>query len=685
MASSILPHALAYARRGFRVFPLVRGVKKPPMGFFGFFDQATTDENVIREWFEGQYRNCDAAMLTGEDYFVVDADVKEGVPGLQSFDEMRSLGPDFELIVATPSGGRHGVVRKPRDVHVPSCIKGLKDYPGVDIKGWHGYVAIPGSIGKNGKPYTIIKDGTPIESPTLIELVGRAAPPPDRATQLAPVCELDLPGNIEHARNYLRQEAATATEDVDGNPATYDTALWLRDFGISEDMCACLMDPEEGWSWNQKKAFPSWPPDKLGDIIGNAYRYGKKPPGWRSAESEFDVVETVAPPKELAASAIPTLDSLAISEEEMAAAELTPRCIVQDYLYCDISVLVGVGGVSKTTLILYEAIHLVLGRELWGLEVKTVGRVLVVTAEDPRERLVARLRMMMDAMGLSDEERAIVRRNVVTWDVTSSNPRLKLASMKNGMLSPAKIVSDIAAAYKGDPPIMVVFDPLVSFGVAENMVNDNEQALIDAGRVLIGQLGCCVRFVHHTGKQGGQIKKVEEMHQYMGRNGSALPDGARMVAVLASFDAKSAAPPGFPISEGQDLVVLARPKVSFAPPRRPTIYLRRRGFVFDYYSGRAADPAATAERSLLAAMRTLTGRNQEMGPNSRAGNYVVRAVMRLQECQGLDQNAIEVALEALQRAKKVWLVERKKRNGELKQVFEITGEEEPFEAPEDDI
>jgi RecA-family ATPase len=40
---------------------------------------------------------------------------------------------------------------------------------------------------------------------------------------------------------------------------------------------------------------------------------------------------------------------------------------------------------------------------------------------------------------------------------------------------------------------------------------------------------CCVRYIHHSGKQNGRDKATD---QYAGRGGSAFADGCRMVHVL---------------------------------------------------------------------------------------------------------------------------------------------------------
>jgi len=75
---------------------------------------------------------------------------------------------------------------------------------------------------------------------------------------------------------------------------------------------------------------------------------------------------------------IPPLAELRIAPAELHIARLTPQCVVESYLYADVAVLAGPGGTGKTTLALWEAVHIALGRPLYGLTVHTPGNVVLV-------------------------------------------------------------------------------------------------------------------------------------------------------------------------------------------------------------------------------------------------------------------------------------------------------------------
>ena len=114
----------------------------------------------------------------------------------------------------------------------------------------------------------------------------------------------------------------------------------------------------------------------------------------------------------------PSRDELSITDSELATANLTPTCFVEEYLYADVANLSAPGGTGKTTLVLYEAICIALGRPVHGMKVMKPGWTLIITAEDQRERLVARLREIMNSMDLTNDERKTVMRGVLPWDVT---------------------------------------------------------------------------------------------------------------------------------------------------------------------------------------------------------------------------------------------------------------------------
>jgi regulatory protein RepA len=335
----------------------------------------------------------------------------------------------------------------------------------------------------------------------------------------------------------------------------------------------------------------------------------------------------------------PSREHLVITEEELTRAELTPKCIVENHLYADLAQRVAPGGTGKTTLTLWEAIHIVLGIDLYGCKVVTPGWVLIITAEDRRERLVARLRLIMDAMELSPGQRAKVLRGVLPWDVTGE--QAKLVQEMDGNLMLTKLPDQIIEAYSDDPPVLVEIDPLVSFGAAEQRVNDNEQALVSAARRIIKGLDCCVRFTHHTGKANAREKSID---QYAGRGGSALPDGSRMTIVLQAWapnDPGPQPPETLEIEPTSSVTVYARPKLSYCPPNLPIIWIKRDGYHFTWVTDYQRPPEVARKERADQLARFLTS-------ELRAERYHTKNSVREQTIAlGMSQRQIREAVEEL--------------------------------------
>lgn len=286
----------------------------------------------------------------------------------------------------------------------------------------------------------------------------------------------------------------------------------------------------------------------------------------------------------------------AASESEIADARLSPRCIVEDYIYADVAALIAPGSTGKTTMSLHEFVCITLGIPVWGQRVFNPGPVLLITAEDRREFLVARLREIIRAMRLSAEDANHVRMMLRIDDQTTS--RKRLTRIDGDVVVPTDFADLIVSGCRAEnfAPVIVQFDPMVSFGVGEQRVNDAEQGLIDAGRIITSGLDCCTRFVAHTGKQVARDKITD---QYASRGGSALADGCRMVHVMHALDdAEVNKATGEHLDDKQSAFALDRPKISYGPPQRSPIYVRRTGYAFEVLRSLAGRQEDQIQRDL---------------------------------------------------------------------------------------
>ncbi len=281
----------------------------------------------------------------------------------------------------------------------------------------------------------------------------------------------------------------------------------------------------------------------------------------------------------------PPASELIPSELEFHQAQLSPPCVVENYLWEDVGVLFAPGGTGKTTLIIYEAICIALGRRLWGLTIISPGKTLIISAEDPRGILIARIRSICLALNLSESEIRLVRESVLVLDVSTKFVKLIEDTANKGITVSADAAS-ICAAYSSQNIRLVIVDPAISFGVSESKVNDNEQGLVMAGRSLVKGLGACVRYIHHTGKAGADREKQQT--QYSGRGGSALPDGCRMVAGISEADSSSL-PTGAISKADSPILLLTRHKSTYCK-KQPELFIIRDGYDFSYITKEVSNP-----------------------------------------------------------------------------------------------
>lgn len=460
-----------------------------------------------------------------------------------------NLGPlPPTLTATTPSNGEHRVYRLPQGVRLQN---GVGVAPGVDVRSAGGQiVAAPSTI--NGCPYKWVNWGTPIANlpPNWILYLTKANPPATTPTKLA-------------------SGDADIIPEGQRNDTLFRKAASLRANGFNKDEIEIAL--------HQMNARACVPPLDASEVTAIATSASKYPPN-RETWQVFGGagIKSGAPPVPPPTEETPPWNlPNPITPEELASARPTPPCIVENLLFADVATLIAPGGMGKTTFELFQVIHVVLGLPLLGHKVIKPGPVLILTAEDSREILVARLRLIMDAMELSDADRRRAINLICISDVSGSG--FRLTHVVEQIVLPSDKIDQLIEGCRVLRPVLVVIDPAVSFSIGETRVNDSEQGLVEAARRLRNALGCCVQYIHHTGKENARNKTVD---QYSGRGGSAFADGSRMVHVLQSVPADE-----WRDATGEDLgpnetgLILARPKMSYCPPPGD-ILIRRNGYLF---------------------------------------------------------------------------------------------------------
>lgn len=142
--SRMLNVALAYAARGWPVFPCKPGAKVPATPR-GFHDASTQERDIWSWWAASPWANV--AIATGAPAVdVLDVDVKNGGNGFETFNRLKRAGmlSGAMTLIRTPSGGLHVYFAGSgqRSGSLPKC--------NVDFKAVGGYVLAPPSVVGDG-------------------------------------------------------------------------------------------------------------------------------------------------------------------------------------------------------------------------------------------------------------------------------------------------------------------------------------------------------------------------------------------------------------------------------------------------------------------------------------------------------------------------------------------------------
>lgn len=144
--NQLLSAALAYADRGWSVFPLVPH-EKAPLTKKGFLD-GTTDRSQILQWWQ-LFPEANIGLATGDPFDVLDIDGPDSVSALQDV-----LGHDFRHNGPVAKTGREG-----KGIHLYfEALPNARNRAGLlegklDYRGTGGYVVAPPSIHPSGRTY----------------------------------------------------------------------------------------------------------------------------------------------------------------------------------------------------------------------------------------------------------------------------------------------------------------------------------------------------------------------------------------------------------------------------------------------------------------------------------------------------------------------------------------------------
>lgn len=212
--SGQLDAALAYAKRGWAVFPCKTG--KAPLTAHGHHDASTDPDQIKSWWTEHPTASIGCPAGAGMGAWVLDIDLPDGPNSLAALGAKHGSLPTT-LEQKTGGGGRHLFFRWQEGRPVRNNAGKLDT--GLDVRGEGGYVILPPSNHPSGKTYAWVNEDVPIaEAPEwLMDLVSPVAPCPQQGQ--APCESADTAQTNEtsaYGRKALEAEVAKVATAAEG-------------------------------------------------------------------------------------------------------------------------------------------------------------------------------------------------------------------------------------------------------------------------------------------------------------------------------------------------------------------------------------------------------------------------------------------------------------------------------------
>lgn len=511
---TMLDQALRYAASGMPIFPCWMGTKLP-ITTHGFED-ATTDEDIIRAWWDRHPKANIAFSPETMEWAVVDIehDGEDGWMALLTEEGETELNT---YQVRTPRGGRHLYYAG----SLPGKVK-IKLNDGskanVDTRGRGSYVLLPPSRVMRDddgtyydQPYKAINDGTDIA--ILPDFLIRRTATSDKRIE-GGNATLDTSASLSRVRLHLAdciRQQRISISGSGGNDAGFKLACDVLDLGLTAASTFASLQ-ESGWN---DACEPPWSEDELARIVENAERYQQNKGGGAKA---------VAPPSERFAHLATNLGDSGLVEGSssdprgsrtkssafaiMSQAEMEqvrdPGWLILNLIPQEATCLLAAkSGSYKSFLALELALAIVYGCETCGTTPRLTGNVVYAVLEGRTQLAGARRKAWLKARNRAPDGPFFLMRA----------PKLRVDEECQ------EFFAQLHGHVKTHGPLrLVVLDTL-----AKVMSGMDEYNAMDAGRMvefadaIVAEFHCPVLVVAHTGHAEEAQKRV--------RGSSALPAG----------------------------------------------------------------------------------------------------------------------------------------------------------------
>lgn len=571
--TSKLEHALRLAEDGYYVFPCKENGKTP---LVPWTERSTRNKDTIKAWWTpdfGAEHNYNIGIDCGKSgILVVDVDCKNNQPGKENYEQLdkeKGFGKDIFTVI-TPSGGLHLYYRNSDFGNTASKLA-----VGIDTRGSGGYVLAAGSE-IDGKAYIATvglraRDTLQSVEPWLGEALSASRTPARSERKSSEKYTEDDPGDIAYAIELL-QSLEGAAEDGTGDITTYKTFCKLKDRGVS--LATAIELAAEHWNPN---CCPPWEPEELKVKAENAYRYGQNGTGALSPMAEFDIPkETPKVPAE------PQAPRFNAAFELPDASTIKPRDWVFGgmALAKQVSMLVAMPGVGKSTFTLSMALSKVTGRNILGIDPFARGAVALFNNEDNMDEQTRRLVAAAQKFKINktDLYRTEQNRDSMLFLNGRDHPLRIAKRIANNTIKAVDADPMADYALENDIRLMIV-DP---FSMTHPATENSNEEIIKVGTLfnyVAEKSNAAVLIVHHTRKNQMASAQGHSGNLDSARGASALGGLVRVAYTLDSLSSQEAKRVGITEEQRRNYVLLEQAKANMSAPGVDRHYYLRHGEV----------------------------------------------------------------------------------------------------------
>ncbi len=503
----VMTHAIAYAARGWHVFPVPRGEKKSHKAKKYSNGQnwgATTDPEQIESDFK-RWPNANVGIVTGPKsaIWVVEADTKEG-HGVDGIAELRELEDEYgklpeTLMAISPSGSLHYYFNWPAGAAIRNTESEIAD--GVDVRADGGMVIAPPSERPGEGNYKWLNANAIAAAPSwLIELAAKDRAAPSGASDESSTEWGELLTNIRDGHILHKSVRTLAAKLVAGGADGGLAVNLLR--GVMELSSAKETQPQR---WQERY-------DDIPRAVSTAEEFAPKDEAKPLGEWDAGDDTGLPPPR----------------------GWLLGNIFARKFM----SSLLGAGGVGKSALRYAQLLSLATGRSLVGDHVFQRCRVLIVSLEDDADELRRRILAASLYHGID-------RGELKDWLFLSAPGAAggKLMNVdKSGRLVRGALADKLEAVVAARNIDIVSLDPFVK----AHSVEENDNSAIDDVVQILTDLGAKYDIAtdapHHISKG-----LADPGNANRGRGASAMKDAMRLVYTLTTMSTEEAE--AFDVSE----------------------------------------------------------------------------------------------------------------------------------------